>query len=133
MRAPGASAGMRFRERETPFLWFGLYPSPQTITQLDKPSIEAISMLNWKPITDRTTYNIALEQIRNYIGEGQTYQIKYTMRLQADFTSRKWDFLLQLAQNQNKYVAYIDTDRYVIGSSPAFSFTTCLKTLWYPI
>ncbi len=69
------------------------------------------------------SYNTAIEKIKDYIARGRTYQVNYTMRLNAEFNGSAWDFFLDLAQNQNKYAAYIDTGRYMICSaSPELFF-----------
>ena len=109
------------RETEFPLLWFGLYPAPRVMT-LPKPD-SAKETLTWLPSTDRATYNSAIEKIRDYIANGRTYQVNYTMRLGAAFTGDAWDFFLHLAQSQNNHAAYIDTGRYVICSaSPELFF-----------
>jgi para-aminobenzoate synthetase/4-amino-4-deoxychorismate lyase len=104
-----------------PLLWFGLYPPPRVITlpEPDHPK----RALSWLPTTDRDTYNAAIEQIKDHISEGRTYQVNYTMRLQTDFTIDPWDFFLHLAQSQNNHAAYIDTGRFVVASaSPELFF-----------
>ena len=104
-----------------PLLWFGLYSTPRLIT-LPKPD-SAKPALTWLPTTDRDTYNAAIEQVKDHIAHGRTYQVNYTMRLQADFNSDPWEFFLHLAQTQNNHAAYIDTGRYVIASaSPELFF-----------
>jgi len=109
------------RETEFPLLWFGLYSPPRVVT-LPKPD-SAKETLTWLPTTDRDTYNAAIEQIRDYIANGRTYQVNYTMRLHTDFYGNAWDFFLHLAQRQNNHAAYIDTGRYVVCSaSPELFF-----------
>ena len=104
-----------------PLLWFGLYSTPRIIT-LPKPDSPK-ETLSWLPTTDRDTYNTAIEQVKDHIAHGRTYQVNYTMRLQADFKSDPWEFFLHLAQTQNNHAAYIDTGRYVIASaSPELFF-----------
>ncbi len=104
-----------------PYLWFGLYPKPRMIT-LPKPEGPNAD-LDWHPTTDRETYHTAIAAIRERIGDGRTYQVNYTMRLQCNFTGTPWDFFLQLAHNQNKHAAYVDMDRYAICSaSPELFF-----------
>jgi para-aminobenzoate synthetase/4-amino-4-deoxychorismate lyase len=104
-----------------PLLWFGLYPQPRLISlpQPDSPK----PALTWSPTVDRAAYNSAIEQIKNHIAEGRTYQVNYTMRLQSDFNTDAWNFFLHLAQSQNSHAAYIDTGRFVICSaSPELFF-----------
>src|SRR5215510_7508452 len=104
-----------------PFLWFGLYSSPREIA-LPEPEYPR-EVLNWKPTIDRATYNVAIDQIRNHIAEGRTYQVNYTMRLRTDFKNNAWSFFLNLAQSQNRHAAYIDIGRYAICSaSPELFF-----------
>jgi para-aminobenzoate synthetase / 4-amino-4-deoxychorismate lyase len=104
-----------------PFLWFGLYPEPRIIRLpgLTEPN----PILDWHPTADREAYNAAIAKIKDCIAQGKTYQVNYTMRLQANFSGSAWDFFLHLAQNQNNHAAYIDTGHYVICSvSPELFF-----------
>ncbi len=104
-----------------PLLWFGLYSPPRVIS-LPEPD-SAQPTLSWLPTVDRNTYDSAIAQIKDQIAEGRTYQVNYTMRLQADFNIDAWNFFLHLAQTQNNHAAYIDTGRYVICSaSPELFF-----------
>jgi para-aminobenzoate synthetase / 4-amino-4-deoxychorismate lyase len=106
---------------EFPYLWFGLYPQPRTVS-LPQPAHPKIP-LDWQPTVDRSAYNAAIDRIRAYIAGGRTYQVNYTMRLQANFEASPWEFFLQLAQTQNEHAAYVDTGRYVICSaSPELFF-----------
>ena len=112
-----------------PLLWFGLYPAPDIIdlpNPLDQTQggpDSAKPTLSWHPTTDRDTYNAAIDQVKHHIAEGQTYQVNYTMRLQADFDVDPWKFFLRLAQTQNNHAAYIDLGQYVIASaSPEIFF-----------
>jgi para-aminobenzoate synthetase/4-amino-4-deoxychorismate lyase len=97
-------------------LFCGSDSTQSRVITLPKPA-QQNENLNWQPTTDRDSYNSAIEQIRNYIAEGRTYQVNYTMRLQTDFTGDAWDFFLRLAQGQNNYAAYVDTGRYAICSA----------------
>jgi para-aminobenzoate synthetase/4-amino-4-deoxychorismate lyase len=104
-----------------PLLWFGLYPAPRVI-DLPKPASPKPA-LSWSPTTDRDTYNSAIDQVKDHIAHGLTYQVNYTMRLHADFNTDPWNFFLHLARSQNNHAAYIDTGRYVIASaSPELFF-----------
>ncbi|HLO31756.1 MAG TPA: aminodeoxychorismate synthase component I, partial [Anaerolineales bacterium] len=104
-----------------PYLWFGLYAEPRALT-LPRPE-DPQEILSWNPTVDRETYESAIAQIKDYIAQGRTYQINYTMRLQSDFTSNPWGLFLRLAHRQNQHAAYIDVGRYVICSaSPELFF-----------
>ena len=104
-----------------PYLWFGLYPKPRPV-ELPGPSWPK-EVLNWRPYVGRESYDSAIARIKEYIAKGQTYQVNYTMQLQADFDIDTWEFFLQIAQDQNQHAAYIDLGRYVICSaSPELFF-----------
>ena len=104
-----------------PYLWFGLYPKPHTLT-LPVPKSPK-ERRHWEPVPDPESYQSAIDQIKQQIATGRTYQVNYTMRLRTDFGGNAWDFFLHLAQTQNNHAAYIDTGRYVICSaSPELFF-----------
>ena len=106
---------------EFPLLWFGLYPVLRSVAFPNPEGPKPI--LDWHSATERGAYNAALAKIKQYIAEGQTYQVNYTMRLQSYFDGNPWDFFLHLAQGQNNHAAYIDTGRYIICSaSPELFF-----------
>lgn len=114
--------------RNFPYLWFGLYPQPRLIS-LPQPASPKPA-LTWSPTVSRDTYNSAIEQVKNHIADGRTYQVNYTMRLQTNFTTDSWNFFLHLAQSQNNHAAYIDTGRFVIASaSPELFFQLDGETL----
>jgi len=107
-----------------PLLWFGLYSEPQIIeaSEIFKDLIGLVD-LGWTPSIERESYNAAIEKIKDHIALGRTYQVNYTMRLNTEFNGSEWNFFQHLAQNQNKYAAYIDTGRHVICSaSPELFF-----------
>jgi para-aminobenzoate synthetase / 4-amino-4-deoxychorismate lyase len=104
-----------------PYLWFGLYPQPRMV-RLPKPK-GTKPMLDWRPTICREAYNSAITKIKDYIADGRTYQVNYTMRLQTEFSGNAWEFLLDLVERQNQYAAYIDTGEFVICSaSPELFF-----------
>src|SRR5258706_3286431 len=116
----GKSSRSAARE-DFPLLWFGLYPPPRVVSLPEPASPQPA--LSWLPTVDRNTYDSAIAQIKDQIADGRTYQVNYTMRLQADFNIDAWNFFLHLAQTQNNHAAYIDTGRYVICSaSPELFF-----------
>jgi para-aminobenzoate synthetase / 4-amino-4-deoxychorismate lyase len=109
------------RANPFPYLWFGLYPHPHTVS-LPKPG-DPTQELNWLPTIDEASYHAAVEKIKQHIAEGRTYQVNYTMRLQTFFAGSPWHFFLRIAESQNNHAAYLDTGRYVICSaSPELFF-----------
>ena len=104
-----------------PFLWFGLYSQPRSVQLPDPEGAKDVS--DWYPTIEREDYNSAIAKIKDYIADGQTYQVNYTMRLKADFKGSPWEFFLHLTKTQNNHAAYLDIGRYVICSaSPELFF-----------
>ncbi|HJR79948.1 MAG TPA: chorismate-binding protein, partial [Anaerolineales bacterium] len=107
--------------REFPYLWFGLYPEPRSIA-LPSPTGKK-EIFDWTPTTDCETYHSAIAKIKDHIANGRTYQVNFTMRMQAEFHGDAWEFFLHLVQSQNRHAAYIDTGRHIIVSaSPELFF-----------
>jgi para-aminobenzoate synthetase/4-amino-4-deoxychorismate lyase len=120
--APAFDSALRVNPADGfPLLWFGLYSAPQVV---DLPLFEnELNTLNWLSTTTRESYNTAIQKVKDYIAQGKTYQVNYTMRLSSEFKNDEWNFFLNIARTQNKYAAYIDTGRYVICStSPELFF-----------
>jgi len=107
-----------------PLLWFGLYPEPQALqTSEVLRDFGSLRALDWQPSVERESYNAAIEKVKDHIAHGRTYQVNYTMRLNADFGGGAWELFQHLAQSQNKYAAYLDMGRFVICSaSPELFF-----------
>ncbi len=106
-----------------PLLWFGLYKKPEIIDLL-KPTLSTEYQLNWTPSISESEYHQAITKIKEYIALGYTYQVNYTLRLNAPFTGDSWELFLKLVQAQKaNYGAYIDIDNFAICSaSPELFF-----------
>ncbi|MDD5711978.1 MAG: chorismate-binding protein, partial [Smithellaceae bacterium] len=106
-----------------PLTWFGLYPCVEvgTVPKIATPSA---GLLNWVPSIDRETYDQSLSRIRDYIAQGDTYQVNYTLRLRSPFTGDPWRLFLELNEAQEcGYGAFLDSGRFVICSlSPELFF-----------
>jgi para-aminobenzoate synthetase/4-amino-4-deoxychorismate lyase len=106
-----------------PLLWFGLYKKPEII-DLPKPTLSTEYQLNWTPSISEAEYHQAITKIKEYIALGDTYQVNYTLRLNAPFTGDSWELFLKLVQAQKaNYGAYINIDNFAICSaSPELFF-----------
>jgi para-aminobenzoate synthetase/4-amino-4-deoxychorismate lyase len=106
-----------------PLLWFGLYKKPEII-DLQKPTLAGEYKLNWKPSVSEEEYHQAISKIKKYISLGETYQVNYTLRLNAPFSGDTWELFLKLVQAQKAdYGAYVDIDNFAICSaSPELFF-----------
>jgi para-aminobenzoate synthetase / 4-amino-4-deoxychorismate lyase len=106
-----------------PLIWFGLYSEPE-IFQLPNPDFQAYSLGDLIPTISQTEYNRAIRTIKKYIAEGDTYQVNYTMRLQAAFSGDPWHLFLAMVRAQPAgYSACVNTGQFAICSaSPELFF-----------
>ena len=105
-----------------PLLWFGLYEQPKVI-ELAEPTTRF--ELDWRSTITKEQYDSAIAKIKHYISCGDTYQVNYTTRLEADFTGDPWQYFLGLAAAQQAdYGAYLELPNFTICSaSPELFFT----------
>ncbi|HRJ56341.1 MAG TPA: aminodeoxychorismate synthase component I [Anaerolineales bacterium] len=117
--APAFDPSLRVRSTHGfPLLWFGLYEAPQIIKRSDVfHESESLPALSWQPDIEKETYNEAIRIIKDRIAHGKTYQVNYTMRLNADFEADAWTLFLHLTRSQNKYAAYLDVGDWAICSA----------------
>jgi para-aminobenzoate synthetase/4-amino-4-deoxychorismate lyase len=106
---------------DLPLLQFGLF---QTVEKTEIKSSGAYQLGEWNPSVSRDEYTDAIASIKEHIAAGDTYQVNYTFRLDADFEGDPFAFFCDLtAAQQGGYGAYIETDEYAICSvSPELFF-----------
>lgn len=106
---------------EMPLAWFGIYCGPAKKKQQAQAGY-AVS--DWTLEGSVARYKKGVQNIREAIEEGDTYQVNYTERLVASFKGDALAFYRQLARNQQgNYSAYLDTGRYqVLSASPELFF-----------
>lgn len=114
---------------DLPLLWFGLYEGMEIVEIAASEAAEAIptsayTVGDWQATVNATTYAVALAHIKNYLADGDTYQVNYTFPLQASFAGDARAFFSELmARQPTEYAAFIDTGRFAIGSiSPELFF-----------
>ncbi len=133
--APAFDTALKVRTDPSgfPLLWFGLYPAPVESAHLPAPlhvqpgmSLTASESppQSWVPSITREHYNAALTRLRQYLYDGDTYQVNYTFRLTKPFGGDPWPLFqdLVLAQGAH-YSAYVDTGPFALCSaSPELFF-----------
>ncbi|MER2528323.1 MAG: aminodeoxychorismate synthase component I [Candidatus Competibacter denitrificans] len=114
---------------DLPLLWFGLYDRMATVADrttgtTQPPPAPPYSVGTWEAAVDETAYAAAVARIRNYLAEGDTYQVNYTFPLQACFAGDARALFNELAAGQpTDHAALIDTGRFAICSvSPELFF-----------
>lgn len=110
-----------FQTNRMPLLWFGIYEDTSNVT--DK-SIGSFYTTDWKPNTSTKKYNRSINQIKTHIEHGDTYQVNYTIRMDADFLGDPFTYYQQLASSQSaNYSAYLDIEGFnVLSASPELFF-----------
>lgn len=122
--APAFHPEMKVRPGgEMPLIWFGIFDKPKTSFSLSE-EMQPYSVSEWKMASSIKQYKEGIQQIKQAIEEGDTYQVNYTERLFAEFQGSERAFYRQLARNQQAdYGAYLDLGRFhVLSASPELFF-----------
>ena len=85
----------------------------------------------WKTNTSEEEYANAISQIKSNIRQGNTYQVNYTVQLEAELKADAFSIYNRLVVEQGAaYNAYIEHDNFaVISSSPELFFEKSDQTL----
>ena len=98
-----------------PLLWFASFDRGET---LSFPAGQAARPLDWRVSIDTDTYHQALQRIKEYIRQGDTYQVNYTYRMQTQLDEDPWQLFTRMIQAQGYgYGAFIDTGQWCICSA----------------
>ncbi|WP_052812878.1 aminodeoxychorismate synthase component I [Desulfonatronum thioautotrophicum] len=131
--APAFDPALRVRSRSEvgpPLLWFGVYERIERVACLEvasspgadadvgsrPPETEPMT-LEWSPSIPESGYRRALDQIRGHLRVGNCYQVNFTFRLRADFSSDPWDFFLSVCRDQPApHAAYVRLPGFAVCS-----------------
>ncbi|MDN7241313.1 aminodeoxychorismate synthase component I [Planococcus sp. N028] len=110
-------------EPQMPLAWFGVFKEPIPTTHEVETSGE-YEVSDWQMAGSLEQYQQGIQQIKQAIEEGHTYQVNYTERLQAKFSGDDLAFYRQLARNQQAdYSAYLNIGNYrLLSASPELFF-----------
>ncbi|MDN3436662.1 aminodeoxychorismate synthase component I [Planococcus sp. APC 3900] len=108
---------------EMPLVWFGIFKEPQKAA-VSSEEQQPYKVSEWKMASSLEHYQKGIQQIKQAIEEGDTYQVNYTERLSAEFAGNDLAFYRQLARNQQAdYCAYLNLGRFrVLSASPELFF-----------
>ena len=133
--APAFDTALKVRTDPSgfPLLWFGLYPAPHESACLPKtpsqgpessPQASESTPPSWVPSINREQYDGALSKLRQYLYDGDTYQVNYSFRLTRPFSGDSWPLFQKLVQAQGAHFsAYVDTGHFTLCSaSPELFF-----------
>ncbi|WP_407268608.1 aminodeoxychorismate synthase component I [Radiobacillus sp. PE A8.2] len=105
-----------------PLVWFGIFKQPSDALPSDHNTSYHVS--DWVPTSSYDSYQTGIDQIKQAIAKGDTYQVNYTLRLQANFSGDDFAFYKQLTENQQAaYSAYLNLGKYrLLSASPELFF-----------
>lgn len=111
------------KHAEVPLLWFGVYRKVDEVIRLPVAS-GIYSLSEWDTDTTEVEYLSCIEEIKNYIQAGDSYQVNYTIRLKSKFTGDPYAFFYNLQKSQGgRNCAFIDTGEIAVCSaSPELFF-----------
>ncbi len=107
-----------------PLAWFGLYTEVEAIALPPRASLPPVQPLDWRASIAQAQYEQAIDKIKSYIQQGETYQVNLTFRLVAPFGQDPWAYFVQMIHAQQcLYGAFINTTNWTIcSSSPELFF-----------
>jgi para-aminobenzoate synthetase / 4-amino-4-deoxychorismate lyase len=137
--APAFDTALRVRPPSGgPLLWFGIFegvetmPTPEGVVDraVDPSAVTASDVVSstvsasplavdaWTPSVAPKQYRAAIHRIRDYIRDGDTYQVNYTYRLQAPFGADPGPFFLSLAGVEPPpFAAFVMTEDFAVASA----------------
>ncbi len=105
------------RDDDFPALWFGLFRSPRRSSSL-VPSVVNAGLPEWTASVSEAEYSESIEKIHAAIRRGDSYQVNYSFRLQAQAPHDPQSLFSSMVSIQaGSYSAYIDTGRFVVCSA----------------
>ena len=116
--APAFDSALPSKICDKPLIWFGLYDTPEKVSL---PADVPRQNLVWNPDTNKNIHASQIRQIKEYIREGETYQVNHTIRLHSH-VSDAWRFF-RGNMSSAEFSAYVQTNESVICSaSPELFF-----------
>ncbi len=108
-----------------PLAWFGVYDGVKDFSLPCTGAKAEDFDIDWQSDTNTAEYDAAIGKIKGYIKNGYTYQVNYTIRLNARFKYEPLEFFAVIANNCDAgYCCFIETDDFAVCSfSPELFFT----------
>ncbi|WP_458412576.1 chorismate-binding protein [Schinkia sp. CFF1] len=120
--AAAFNKAIRFKQGNLmPLLWFGLFSEPEYHSLSSKGTYH---VTDWQTSITMDEYKTAISTIKQYIQNGDTYQVNYTIRLHSQFQGDDIAFFEKLKRAQaSNYCAYINTGEHsILSASPELFF-----------
>jgi para-aminobenzoate synthetase/4-amino-4-deoxychorismate lyase len=108
-----------------PLAWFAIFRERVEAAAGETPALEPTAPPDLETDIDFESYCLAVGRIREYIAQGDSYQVNYTFRMKGDFSGEPLQLYQRIARGQgSSFNAFIDTGRFaVISASPELFFS----------
>lgn len=105
-----------------PLAWFALFRS---CADLHRDDTVITAPGSWSASMDREAYVEAIGRIREYLNDGDTYQVNYSFRLRSEFAGDPWRLFQGVSQGRGAgFPAFLETPDFAICSaSPELFFS----------
>jgi para-aminobenzoate synthetase/4-amino-4-deoxychorismate lyase len=113
------------RDPRIPLLAFSLFPEPEPLRPDFSLPDRNVGNPEWRPLTNREEYGRALGRVKEYIRRGETYQVNYTYRMEAEAPEdpRRFFAGLQSAGEARYGALLLEEDYAVCSASPELFFS----------
>ena len=121
--APAFDSALQVQELSAvPLAWFALFDGAGRISAA--PETGQFELGDWDCSIDRDTYRAGIDRIREYLREGDSYQVNFTLRMRTRFSGDPRGLFFRLTRMQRAgCCAYIETPEFAICSaSPELFF-----------
>ncbi len=105
-----------------PYAWAASHDAP--LPEVPQP-LAQYAVGPWSPLVDRPAYDAALERLRGWIAEGETYQANYTLPFESAFAGDDLAWFADLARAQQAgFCAWLDLGAArILSLSPELFFS----------
>lgn len=120
----GFNAYLTTHRGDFPLLWFGIYRDRVAVEpELDKDDLSYLTS-DWSVSQNKEEYIKNIGKIREYIANGDLYQLNYTIKQRFRFFGDTYAYYKDLcAMQPAPFCAYIPTERYdILSASPELFF-----------
>lgn len=124
--SPAFDSALRAKPNsDFPLVWFGIFPSPEPCDFFSLNIPKEYSLKPWTSLWSKSQYYDAVNRIRTFIQNGETYQVNLTFKLQSEFRGSPLAWFRDLVRaHKPKYPAFFQTDHWIVCSaSPELFFS----------
>ncbi|MEL7083206.1 MAG: aminodeoxychorismate synthase component I [Cyanobacteria bacterium J06597_1] len=121
--ALSAVSGETQTSPQLPYVYFGLFDRLEPF-QFPTRAATTYELSPWQADISAEQFGSSITRIKQYIKQGDTYQVNFTFRQRSQFEGDPWPLFVKLVNAQDTpYCAYIDTDEFAVCSaSPELFF-----------